>query len=168
MSDAVEKIDASEMEILCEFPVEYDNDEEILAPHLASVKKVFIGGLDGLAVLSSSAPNAQMTPDLAFDKTNFSLLTEMLGKALKGDFAGQSEEGLYVESGRDKLGVGVNSNFPHSLTAPFERIYLINLRPIFLNEGDKLDQGYAGLKLPPKSAARLFEEMKNLIAQKRI
>ncbi|HEY0429749.1 MAG TPA: hypothetical protein VGC76_18345 [Pyrinomonadaceae bacterium] len=165
MSDAIETIDASRMEILSEFAVEYVGDEETLAPHLSSVKKVFIGKLDGLAVLSSSAANGQMTPDLALDKSNFSLLAEMLDKTLKGDF---TEESLYVENGEDKLGVGVNSNFPHTLTAPFERIYLINLRPIFLNEGDRLDQGYAGLKLPPQSAARLCEEMKNLIAENRI
>jgi len=165
MSEAVETIDASRMEILSEFPVEYENDEETLAPHLSSVKKVFIGALNDFIVFASSAANGQATPDLALDKNNLSLLTELLGKALKGDFDGES---LYVESGADKLSVGVNSNFPHTLTAPFERIYLINLRPIFLNEGDSLDQGYAGLKLPPKSAARLCEEMKKLIAEKKI
>jgi hypothetical protein len=165
MSDAVETIDVSRMKVLSEFPVEYENDEETLAPHLSSLKKVFIGSLNGFAVLSSSAANGQITPDLAFDKGNVSVLTGMLEKALKSDFEGES---LYVESGADKLSVGVNSNFPHTLTAPFERIYLINLRPIFLNEGDSLDQGYAGLKLPPKSAARLCKEMKNLIADKKI
>jgi len=153
------------MEVLSEFPVEYENDEETLAPHLSSLKKVFIGSLNGFAVFASSAANGRITPDLAFDKGNFSVLTGMLDKALKGDFEGGN---LYVESGADKLSVGVNGNFPHTLTAPFERIYLINLRPIFLNEGDSLDQGYAGLKLPPKSAARLCEEMKNLIADKKI
>jgi hypothetical protein len=162
MSDAVETIDASRIEILSEFAVEYENDEETLAPHLSSLKKVFIGKLNGFAVLASSAANGQMSPDLALDKSNFSLLSELLDKCLKGDFA---EDGLYVQSGADKLGVGVNSNFPHTLTAPFERIYLINLRPIFLNEGDKLDQSYAGLKLPPKSAARLYKEIQNLIAE---
>jgi len=165
MSDAFETIDAKKMEILSEFPVEYENEEETLAPHLASLKKVFIGSLNGFAVLASSAANGQITPDLAFDKGNFPVLTEMLVKTLKGDFDGES---LSVESGADKLSVGVNSNFPHTLTAPFERIYLINLRPVFLNEGDSLDQGYGGLKLPPKSAARLCEEMKNLISEKKI
>lgn len=165
MSKAVETIDASRMEVLSEFTVEYENGEKISAPHLSSLKKVFIGSLNGYAVLSSSAANGQITPDLAFDKGNFPVLTEMLDKCLKGDFDGES---LNVESGADKLSVGVNSNFPHTLTAPFERIYLLNLRPIFLNEGDSLDQGYAGLKLPPKSAARLCEEMKNLLAEKKI
>ncbi len=165
MSEAVETVDARRMEVLSEFPVEYDNDEETLAPHLSSLKKVFVGKLNGFAVLSSSAANGQMTPDLAMDKSNFSVLTEMLEKTLKGDSA---EESLNVESGADKLSVGVNSNFPHTLTAPLERIYLLNLRPIFLNEGDSLDQGYAGLKLPPKSAARLCEVMKKLIAEKKI
>jgi hypothetical protein len=165
MSDAVKTIDAGRMTILTEFPVEYAADEETLAPHLAAVRRVFIGSLDDLVVFSSSAPNGQATPDLAMDKSNFSLLTELLDKCLKGDL---TEDGFYVESGEDKLGVGVNSNFPHTLTAPFERVYLINLRPIFLNEGDRLDQGYAGLKLPPESAARLCEEMKNLLAEKKI
>jgi hypothetical protein len=165
MSDAVTTIDASRMEILSEFAVEYAGDEETLAPHLSSVKRVYIGSLDDLVVFSTSAANGRATPDLAMDKSNFSLLSEMLDRTLKGDL---TEESLYVESGEDKLGVGVNSNFPHTLTAPFERIYLINLRPILLNEGDKLDQGYAGLKLPPKSAARLSEEMKNLLAENRI
>ncbi|MET0753130.1 MAG: hypothetical protein ABWZ66_07145, partial [Pyrinomonadaceae bacterium] len=164
-SEAVEKIDASRMEVLSEFPVEYDNDEETLTPHLASLKKVFVGKLNGFAVLSSSASIGQMTPDVAFDKGNFPVLTEMLDKALKGDFDGES---LSVESGADKLSVGVNRNFPHTSTAPLERIYLINLRPVFLNEGDSLDQGYAGLKLPSKSAARLCEEMKKLLAEKKI
>ena len=165
MSDAVETIDASRIEILSEFPVEYRGEEETLAPHLSSVKKVFIGSLDDLIVFSSSAADGQATPDLALDKSNLSLLAEMLGKTLKSDSA---EESLYVESGADKLGVGVNSNFPHTLTAPYERVYLINLRPIFLNEGDKLDQGYAGLKLPPPGAERLCREMKNLLAENRI
>lgn len=165
MSEAVETIDASRMEVLSEFPVEYENDEQTLAPHLSAVKKVFIGALNDFAVLSSSAGNGEATPDLAFDKGNFPVLTEMLDKVLKGDFEGES---LSVESGADKLSVGVNSNFPHTLTAPFERIYLLNLRPVFFNEGDGLDQSYAGLKLPPKSAARLCDEMKKLIAEKKI
>jgi hypothetical protein len=165
MSDAVETIDASRMEVLSEFPVEYTGDEEMLAPHLAVVKKVFIGKLDGLAVLASSAADGQMTPDLALDKNNFQVLSGMLDKFLKGD---STEEGLYVESGADKLGVGINSNFPHTLTAPFERVYLINLRPIFFNGEDALDQSYAGLKLPPQSAERLCREMLNLLAENKI
>src|SRR5207237_4377661 len=117
----------------------------------------------------SSAQNGKRTPDLAVDKSNFPRLIEMLDKALKGDFDNvNGEESLYVESGKDKLGVGVNSNFPHSQTAPFERIYLINLRPVFFNAGDSLDQGYAGLKLPRKSAARLFDVMKKLIEERKI
>ena len=173
MSDAdatVETIDAGRIEILSELPVEYEASEETLAPHLASIRRVFIGVVDDFAVFSSSSAGGRMTPDLALDKSNFSLLTELLEKCLKNDFGGASgaEESLYVERGKDKLGAGVNRNFPHTLTAPLERIYLINLRPIFLNEGDTLDQGYAGLKLPRTSAARLAEEMKKLIAESRI
>jgi hypothetical protein len=168
MSDSIETIDRSRIEILSEFAVEYENDEETLAAHLATIKRVFIGSLDDFAVLASSAANGQMTPDLALDKSNFTVLTEMLDKCLKADFEGENGESLYVEAGADKLGVGINSNFPHTLTAPFERVYLINLRPIFLNEGDSLDQGYAGLKVPLKSALQLLAEMKNLLAEKRI
>lgn len=168
MSDAIETIDAGRIEILSEFSVEYENDEEILAPHLAVIKKVFIGTLDNMVVFSSSAANGKRTPDMAMDRANFWLLVGMLDKALKGDFDGNAEESLYVERGADKLGVGLNSNFPHGLTAPFERVYLINLRPLFLNEGDSLDQGYAGLKLPRKSAERLYAEMRKLTAEKMI
>lgn len=164
MGDAYETIDAGRMEILREFPVEYMGEEETLVPHLSTVKRVFIGSLDDLIVFASSGGNDQPTPDLAMDKNNFTLLTEMLEKCLSG---GRADENQYVESGADKLGVGVNNNFPQTLTAPFERVYLINLRPIFLKEGDSLDQGYAGLKLPPQGAVRLCAEMKNLLAERK-
>lgn len=168
MNEEAEKIDSSQMSILSEISVDYENEEEILVPHLSAIKKVYIGVLDNLAIFSSSSKNGVISADLAFEKSNFGLLTNLLEKVLKREFDEQNSESLYRENGKDKLGAGVNSNFPHNLTATFERIYLINLRPLILNINDNLDQGYSGLKLPRKSAQLLLEEMKKLITANKI
>jgi hypothetical protein len=167
MDEEIEIIDLDEMRVLREFPIEYENDEEKLVPHLANVETCAVGVLKNLIVLTvKTKGNEERSFQVAFDKQNAETVAARLKEVLKNS-AETNIENEIIERGADRLLIGMRSNFPHNLLAPYVRAFIKNLRPVAAN-GQNLDQRYWDLSLPPKAAEKLTEELENLIDEQKI
>ena len=162
MNSSAETIDIGRMRILSEFPVRYENDEDRLIPHLANIEKCLIGALGNLIILAVLVRgNGNLSFQVAFEKENIPIVAGKILEAINNPDETNPE---IIEKGQDKLMIGVQSNFPHNLLAPFSRIFIKNLRPV-VNQGQNLDQSYWDLSLPVKSAQILSNELNSLTVE---
>jgi hypothetical protein len=167
MDEEIEIIDLDQMRILREFPLAYENDEEKLVPHLANFESCAVGVLENLVVLTvKTKGNEERSFQVAFDRENAATVAARLKEVLKNSAETEIENEI-IERGADKLLIGIRSNFPHNLLAPYVRAFIKNLRAIAAR-GQNLDQRYWDLSLPPKAAEKLAEELENLINEQKI
>ncbi|HEX9959396.1 MAG TPA: hypothetical protein VGB00_00520 [Pyrinomonadaceae bacterium] len=167
MDEEIEIIDLNEMRVLREFPLMYENDEEKLVPHLANVESCAVGVLKNLVVLTvRTKGNEERSFQIAFDRQNAETVAAKLKDVLKNS-AETGVENEITERGADSLLIGIRSNFPHNLLAPYVRAFIKNLRAVAAR-GQNLDQRYWDLSLPPRAAQKLAEELENLIEEQKI
>lgn len=143
------------MEILSEFPLEYDNDEEITKSESTSRIKTYIGTLENDVIISSLSRNThEVTGDLVVEKQNITFIAESINRLL--DEEKPWEESIKKESGKDKLLIYYSSSWANNLPAPYERINVENKRNYEL---DNLRSRDWWLELPPRMAQRLADEI---------
>jgi hypothetical protein len=167
MDEEIEIIDLDHMRVLREFPLMYENDEEKLVPHLANIESCAVGVLENLIVLTvRTKGNEERSFQVGFERENSETVAARLKDVLKNS-AGTDVENEIIERGADRLLIGIRSNFPHNLLAPYVRAFIKNLRPVAAR-GQNLDQRYWDLSLPPRAAEKLAEELENLIQEQEI
>ncbi len=158
MSEEPEIIDSSKMEVLSEFPLEYENDEEITKAESTAAVNLYIGVMGNDVAISSLSRNTHETRgDLVVEKQNILFIAESINKLL--DKEKPWEESINKENGKDKLLIYYSSSWANNLPAPFERIVVRNRRNYVL---DRLEAMFLGLELPPKMAQRLADEITKL------
>ncbi len=158
MNEEPEIIDSSKMEILSEFPLEYENDEEITKAESTARVNLYIGVMENDVVISSLSRNThEIRGDLVVEKQNILFVAESINKLL--DKEKPWEESIKKESEKDDLLIYYSSSWANNLPAPFERIVVRNRRNYVL---DRLEAMFLGLELPPKMAQRLADEITKL------
>lgn len=155
MAEAAEKIDSSQMKILSEFSVEYENDEEITKPDSAEKKKVFLCSLDeNVIVAYQSRITGRIVSVIVFEKDNAFEVGKTINKIL--DSREPWSEPAEIEEGKDKILITYSSSWAHNLPAPLERINVYNRRNYELDELRAQDMW---LSLPPKMAKKFADEI---------
>lgn len=158
MDETAEIIDSSQMNVLSEFSLEYENDEEITKAESTTRVKLYLGTLKDDVIISSLSRNTQeMQGDLVVEKQNIRFVGESINELLKKEKPW--EESIKEESGKDKILITYSSSWAHNLPAPFERINVYNRRNYEL---DGLRSRDWWLTLPPKMAQRLADEITKL------
>ena len=158
MNEEPEIIDSSKMEVLSEFPLEYENDEEITKAESTSRIKTYVGVIGNNVIISSLSKNThEITGDLVVEKRNIMFIAESINELLDREKAW--EESIKKESGKDKLLIYYSSSWANNLPAPFERINIENKRNYELDDLRSRDWW---LILPPRMAQRLADEITKL------
>lgn len=158
MNQETEIINSSRMTVLSEFPVEYENDEQITKPEDAEKADLYICSLDeNIVVAYRSAKTGRRISELVFEKTNVSAVAGSVDKLLETENPWDAP--LEIESGRDKILITYSSSWAGNLPAPLERINVYNRRDYEL---DDLRARDVWLSLPPKTARRFAVEMTKL------
>lgn len=158
MNEETEIIDSSKMEVLSEFPLEYENDEEITKAESTARIKLYIGIMENNVVISSLSRNTQeIRGDLVVEKQNILFVAESINKLL--DKEKPWVEVIKKESGEDKLLIYYSSSWANNLPAPFERVNTENKRKYKL---DGLRSQILDLDLPPRMAQKLANEITKL------
>lgn len=158
MNDEVEIIDSSKIEILSEFPLEYESDEEITKAEGTAGIKLYVGIRENDVIISSLSRNThEVRGDLVVEKQNILFVAESMKELLNRDKPW--EESIKKESGKDKLLIYYSSSWAHNLPAPFERINIENKRNYELDDLRSRDWW---LILPPRMAQRFADEITKL------
>jgi hypothetical protein len=158
MNEEPEIIDSSKMEVLSEFPLEYENDEEITKAESTAGIKLYVGIMENDVIISSLSRNThEVRGDLVVEKQNILFVAESIKELLNRDKPW--EESIKKESGKDKLLIYYSSSWAHNLPAPFERVVVRNRRNYVV---DRLESTFLGLELPPKMAQRFADEITKL------
>ncbi len=158
MNDEAEIIDSSKMEVLSEFPLEYENNEEITKAESTEGIKLYIGMLKNDVIISSlSRINNEVRGDLVVEKQNIVFIAESINRLL--DKEKPWTEPIEYENGKDDLLIYYLSSWAHNLPAPFERIVVRNRRNYIL---DRLRSIIIGIELPPRMAQRFADEITKL------
>ncbi|MDQ3323397.1 MAG: hypothetical protein M3525_13350, partial [Acidobacteriota bacterium] len=132
MNEEAEIIDSSKMEILSEFPLEYENDEEITKAESTARTKLYIGTIGSDVIISSLSRNTnEIRGDLVVEKQNIVFVGESINELLNREKPW--EESIKKESGKDKLLIYYSSSWANNLPAPFERIVVRNRRNYVLD-----------------------------------
>ncbi|MDQ3323974.1 MAG: hypothetical protein M3525_16290 [Acidobacteriota bacterium] len=146
------------MEVLSEFPLEYDNDEEITKSESTSRIKTYIGIIENNVIISSLSRNTgEITGDLVVEKRNIVFIADSINELLNREKPW--EESIKAESGKDKLLIYYSSSWANNLPAPFERVNIENKRNYEL---DNLRSRDWWLILPPRMAQKLADEIAKL------
>lgn len=163
MNEEPEIIDSTNMEILSEFPVEYD-EAELESPSSTNMKNCFIKASDRWIVFAANSKGSdEAVGDVAFERRTFSQLANELEAVLAGKLYKEKLDALTFENGRDQMIVSATSNLPLNQFAWVNRVNVTNLREMELDENE-----YGGLSLPVEAARKLHEEMKRLLSEGKI
>lgn len=163
MNEEPEIIDSTDMEILSEFAVEYD-EAELESTTSANMKNCFIKASDAWVVFAADSKGSdEAVGEVAFERGTFRRLTEELDAVLAGKLHEEKSDASTFKNGRDEIVVGASSNLPLNRLAWTNRINISNLREIELD-----DLEYGQMSLPVEAARKLHEEMKRLIAEGKI
>lgn len=161
MTEGIEKFNPDQMEILSEFPVEYDNDEEITVPQNAEKSHVLLGTLgENIVIAYRSKKSNRIITDVVFEKESILSVGKSINGILReGELWTQPVE---YEKGKDKVLVTYSSSFGHTITAPLERVNVYNRRDYEL---DGLRAQDMWLSLPPRMAKKLAGEIEKIFRQ---
>ena len=163
MNEEPEIIDSTDMEILSEFAVEYD-EAELESTGSTNMKNCFIKASDEWVVFAANSKGSdEAVGSVAFERGTFRRLTEELAAVLAGKLHDEKLDALTFKNGRDEMTVGASSSLPLNQLAWVNRVNISNLREIELDEIE-----YGQMSLPVEAARRLHEEMKRLIAEGKI
>lgn len=163
MAERIEKIDSSGMRVLSEFPVKYENDEELTIPHEAEKATILIGALDeNIIIAYSSKKTGNIISEIVFERNNIFSVGQSISEILEK--REPWNEPFKYESGKDNILVTYSSSWAHNLPAPLERVNVYNRRNYEL---DGLRARDMWLSLPPKMARKLADEIKIRLANKR-
>ncbi|HXH70519.1 MAG TPA: hypothetical protein VNI60_09335 [Pyrinomonadaceae bacterium] len=163
MSEEIEIIDSTNMEILSEFPVEYDEDE-LKSPSSTNIKNYFIKASDRWIVFTANSKGSdEAVGDVAFERSSFKQLSQELEAVLAGKLYEEKLDALIFENGRDKMIISATRNLPLNQFAWVNRVNVSNLREIELDEIE-----YGSLSLPVEAARKLHREMQRLISKGKI
>ena len=163
MNEEPEIVDSTNMEILSEFSVEYD-DEEIASPSSTNIKKCFIKAFDGWVVFATNSKGLdEAIGNVAFERGSFIQLSQELEAVLSGKLYEEKLDALTFQNGKDEMIISATSNLPLNQFAWMNRVNISNLRQIELDEIE-----YGELSLPVKAVRKLHQEMKRLIAEGKI
>jgi len=163
MSEEMEVIDSTNMEILSEFPVEYD-EAELESPSSTNMKNCFIKASDRWIVFAANSKGSdEAVGNVAFERGTFRQLADELEAVLAGKLYKEKLDALTFENGKDQMIVSATSNLPLNQFAWVNRVNISNLRQIELDEIE-----YGELSLPVKAVRKLHQEMKRLIAEGKI
>lgn len=163
MSEDIEIIDSTDMEILSEFPIEYD-EAELESPSSTNMKNCFIKASDRWIVFAANSKGSdEAVGNVAFERGSFKRLTEELGAVLAGKLHEEKLDALTFKNGRDEMIVGASSSLPLNQFVWINRISISNLREIELDEIE-----YGEIELPVEAAKKLHREMERLIAEGKI
>lgn len=158
MTENVEKFDTSRMEILSEFPVKYDNDEEITKPQDSDKAKIYIASLNENVVIAyQSRKTGRIVSDIVFEKDSILSVGKGVNEVLEKDEPWK--EPVEYEKGRDNVLITYSSSFGHDVVAPLERVNVYNRRNYEL---DGLRAQDMWLSLPPRMAKKLADETEKL------
>jgi hypothetical protein len=101
MNEEPEIIDSTDMEILSEFPVEYD-EEEIESPSSTNIKNCFIKAGGGWIVFAANSKGSdEAVGNVAFERDSFKQLAQELEAVLSGKLYEEKLDALSFENGRD-------------------------------------------------------------------
>jgi len=132
MNEEPEIIDSSRMEVLSEFPLEYENDEEITKAESTAGIKLYVGIMENDVIISSLSRNThEVRGDLVVEKQNILFVAESIKELL--DKEKPWTEPIEYENGKDDLLIYYSSSWAHNLPAPFERIVIRNRRNYVLD-----------------------------------
>lgn len=156
MTEDIEKFDSSELNILSEFPIEYDNDEEITVPHNAEKSHVLLGTLDESAALGYRWKKTnEAVVSVIFEKSNIQLIADGIEKLLNEKEPWNAP--LEFDGGRDRILITYSSSWAHNLPAPLERVNVYNHGSYEL---DGLRAQDVWFSVPPKAANQLAQEIR--------
>lgn len=162
MDEEPEIIDSTNMEILSEFLIEYD-EEEISSPSSTNGKNCFIKASDGWIVFAANSKGSdEAIGEVAFERASFKQLSQELEAVLSGKLYKEKLDALTFQNGKDEMIISATSNLPLNQFAWVNRVNISNLRQIELDEIE-----YGELSFPVKAARRLHQEMKRLIAEEK-
>ncbi len=83
MSEEPEIIDSSKMEVLSNFPLEYQNDEEITKAESTARVKLYIGIMENDVIISSLSRNThEIRGDLVVEKQNILFVAKSINEFL--------------------------------------------------------------------------------------
>ncbi len=83
MNEEPEIIDSSRMEVLSEFPLEYENDEEITKAESTARVKLYIGIMENDVIISSLSRNThEIRGDLVVEKQNILFVAKSINEFL--------------------------------------------------------------------------------------
>lgn len=163
MNETPEIVDSTDMEILSEFAVEYDQ-AELESPNSTNMKNCFIKASEKWVVFAANSKGSDAAVgDVAFERGTFKRLTEELEAVLSGKLHEEKLDALTFENGRDRMIVSATSNLPLNQLAWINRINISNLREIELDELE-----YGQMSFPVETARKLYQEMRRLIAEGKI
>ncbi len=158
MNKEPEIIDSNQMKVLSNFPIEYENDEEITKPESAEKAELSICSLDkNIIIAYRSKKSGRLISEIIFDKQNILLVAKNVDKLLSEEKPW--DKPIEFENGKDKLLITYSSSWAHNLPAPFERINIYNRRNYEL---DNLQSRDIWLSLPPEMAQRFADEITKL------
>ena len=163
MNETPEIVDSTDMEILSEFPVEYDQNE-LESPSSTNMNNCFIKASDIWIVFAANSKGSdEAVGNVAFERSTFDRLSRELEAVLAGKLHDEKMDALTFENGSDKMIISATSNLPLNQFAWVNRINISNLREIELD-----DLEYGQISLPVEAARKLHGEMKRLIAEGKI
>lgn len=163
MNEKPEIVDSTDMETLCEFPVEYD-EAELESLSSTNMKNCFIKASDEWVVFAANSKGSdEAVGNVAFEPGSFKRLTEELGAVLAGKLHDEKLDDVTFKDGADEIVVSASSNLPLNQLAWVNRVNITNLREIELDELE-----YGQMSLPVEAARKLHREMKRLIAEGKI
>lgn len=147
------------MSVLSEFPLEYENDEEITKAEDTEGTRLYIGSSGSDIIIGQlSRITNRIRGVLLVEKQNLLFIGESIDELL--DREKPWEESIKLESGKDKLLIYYSNSWAHNLPAPFERVNVENSGRNY--ELDNLRSRDIWLSLPPKMAQKLADEIQRL------
>lgn len=156
MTENVETFDSKQMEILTEFPVEYDNDEEITVPQNAEKSHVLLARLgENLVIGYRWKKTGEAVGSVIFENRNILSVADGIVKLLNEEEPWNAP--LEFDAGRDKVLITYSSSWAHNLPAPLERVNVYNHGSY---EFDGLRAHDVWFSVPPKFAQKLADEIK--------
>lgn len=130
MNEEPEIIDSTDMEILSEFPVKYD-EVELESPSSTNMKNCFIKASDRWVVFAANSKGSdEAVGNVAFKRGTFRRLSQELEAVLSGKLYKEKLDVLTFENGLDEMIVSATSNLPLNQFAWVNRINISNLREI--------------------------------------